>query len=162
MPPVCSICFRSDRAEIDAAIVSGDTLRDIARRFATSKDAVGRHKAAHVSAALSVVLAARAEAGPVSALDRLEELYTAAKRVLDVADAEGKPGLSLQAIRELRGIVETLARVTGELDERPTVSVLNVHTSGDWLATRAAMLDVLAGYPAAARAVAARLVEVEA
>jgi hypothetical protein len=39
--------------------------------------------------------------------------------VLKAAEEGGRLHLSLGAIRELRGIVELLARITGELDERP-------------------------------------------
>lgn len=141
--------------------MTGVTLRDAARRFGLSKDSVSRHKA-HVSQALATVVAEREQAGARSALDRLEDLYDRASRVLDAAESEGKATLTLQAVKELRGIVETLAKVTGELDESPKVAVLNVASSAEWVATRAAMLDALQPYPEAARAVAARLVELEA
>lgn len=152
----CSICNHEDREAIDEAIVSGSTLRATARRFDVSKDAVSRHKA-HVSASLSRVVAAREEAGAVSALSRLEELHTRAMRVLDAAEADGKASLSLAAIRELRGLVETLAKITGELDERPNVQVLNVATAPEWVAIRGVLMQALAPHPAAAQAVAVAL-----
>ncbi len=156
MSPRCTICNHDDRESIDEAIVGGRTLRDIARQHDVSKDAVSRHRG-HVSHALSRVVAEREEAGARSALDRLEDLHTRATRVLDAAEGEGKASLSLAAIKELRGLVETIAKITGELDERPNVQVLNVSTAPEWLAIRAALVEVLAPYPEAAAAVAARL-----
>jgi hypothetical protein len=44
----CSICNHPKREEIDAALVAGTPLRDIARQFKTGKDALARHKA-HVA-----------------------------------------------------------------------------------------------------------------
>ena len=156
MSRVCTVCAHTDRQAVDEAIVLGRTLRDIAQQHGVSKDAVSRHKA-HVSPALARLVADRAEAGPKSALSRLEELYGRASNVLSAAESEGKASLSLAAIRELRGIVETLAKITGELDERSTVQVLNLATSDEWLVLRAAVMSALADYPEAAAAVAGRL-----
>lgn len=156
MSALCKICHHEDREAIDAAIVAGKTLRDIASQADVSKDSVARHKG-HISAVLSRVVAEREEAGPRSALARLEDLHDRATRVLDAAEGEGKATLSLAAIKELRGLVETIARITGELDERPNVQVLNVSTAPEWLAIRAALAGALAPYPDAAAAVAARL-----
>ncbi len=61
MPPKCSICYHPDRQTIDQALVSGETLRDIAQRFAVSRDALYRHKA-HIPTAV-----AKAHGGTVSA-----------------------------------------------------------------------------------------------
>lgn len=153
----CSICIHDDLEAIDQAIVLGQqSYRDIARQYGVSKDAVARHKP-HVSRSLSQVVAARQTAGATSAYDRLEELYTTGMRVLAAAEADGKASLQLGAIRELRATVETLAKITGELDERSTVQVLNVATAPEWVAIRAALVQVLLPYPEAAAAVAARL-----
>jgi hypothetical protein len=93
----------------------------------------------------------------VTALERIEDLYTRARAVLDAAESEGKASLSLAAIREARGLVETLAKITGELDERSTMQVVNVMTSPEWVAIRLAVMEELAAFPEAAAAVAARL-----
>lgn len=153
----CSICTHDELEAIDQAIVLGkQSYRDIARQYGVSKDAVARHRP-HVSRSLSQVVAERQTAGATSALDRLEELHTRAMRVLDAAEKDGKASLQLGAIRELRGLVETLAKITGELDERSTVQVLNVATAPEWVAIRGALMQALAPYPDAAQAVAVAL-----
>ncbi len=162
MAGTCTACAHPDRKAIDEALITGLPLREISRRWGVSKDAASRHRK-HVTPALArVVSRRRADAGPESALDRLEELYGRASVVLEAAEREGQASLSLAAIRELRGIVEMLARITGELDDRPQLNVLNVHATPEWLATRDAMLGALSPYPDAARAVAARLQGIEA
>lgn len=160
--PTCGVCSHDERRDIEAAIVSGKSRRAVASQYGLSKDGVARHEANHLSPALKGVVTKREVAGATSALDRLEHLYGRASRVLDAAEAEGKASLSLAAVRELRGLVETLARITGELDDSPKVAVVNLSSSAEWQTTRAAMLDVLREYPDAGRAVAARLVELEA
>ncbi len=162
MAGTCTVCAHPERKAIDEALIVGTPLREITRRWGVSKDAASRHRK-HVSPALSrVVSRRRADAGPRSALDRLEELYGRANVVLTAAEREGQASLSLAAIRELRSIVEMLAKITGELDDRPQVNVLSVHATPEWLATRDAMLGALAPYPEAAQAVAARLQGIEA
>lgn len=162
MPRVCTVCSHEDREAIDQAMVFGEPMRAIAIRVGgVSKDALSRHRA-HISPALSRLVAEREMAGPASALDRLEELYAKASGVLSAATEEGKASLSLAAIRELRGLVETLAKITGELDERPTVQVLNVATSPEWLQVRGALMAALRPYPEAAQAVAGSLTQLEA
>lgn len=152
----CTVCAHEQRKAIDEALVLGRSLRDVARQYGPSKDALTRHRA-HISPALQRMVERRQEAGPKAALDRLEDLYTRASRVLDAAEAEGKAALSLSAVRELRGVVETIARVTGELDERPTVNVLNLQTSSEWQSLRGAVLEALAPHPEALQAVVAAL-----
>ena len=161
MAGTCTVCAHAERKAIDEALIVGLPLREITRRWGVSKDAASRHRK-HVSPGLSrVVSRRRADAGPKSALDRLEELYGRANVVLTSAEREGQASLSLAAIRELRALIELLGKLTGELDERPQINVLNVHMTPEWLATRDAMLGALAPYPEAAHAVAARLQAIE-
>ena len=46
--PSCSVCRHSNVSDIDSAILRRESLRDIARQFGLSKDAVARHKADHL------------------------------------------------------------------------------------------------------------------
>jgi hypothetical protein len=66
--------------------------------------------------------------------------------------------LMLKAVAQLRPSVELLAKLVGDLDERPQV---NVTLSPEWQRIRGAVLDALAPYPDARMAVARRLVAVE-
>ncbi|MEQ6898461.1 helix-turn-helix domain-containing protein [Microbacterium sp. KR10-403] len=156
--PRCHICRRPDRDAVDEAIISGGlSFQQLAERFGVSRDTLRRHKRAHMPAALLAVAAERERSGITRAADRAEALYQAAQRVLAAAEAKGQNSLSLQAVRELRGVVELLARLSGELDERPQVAVVNVQEAPEWLAVRAAIMGALVPFPEAAAAVAAAL-----
>jgi hypothetical protein len=117
--------MNQDREAIDRALVEGKSYRDVARQFGSTKDSMSRHHKGHLSAAMVRVAQRREERGAETALNRLEHLYQKADRVLDAAEEAGSTGIQLAAIRELRGIVETLARVTGEL--RPETSGVTVN-----------------------------------
>ena len=157
----CSVCRHPDRETLDRELAGGLTLREAADKYGVNKDAVGRHKRNHLSKALKVVQEKRELAGAKKAVDRVEELYVKARGILEGAQEEGQGALALSAIKELRGVVELLAKLTGELDERPQVNVLNVQSSPEWLAIQQAMLEALAPFPEARIAVAGTLDELE-
>jgi hypothetical protein len=61
MPRHCSICSRSDRELVDAAMAAGDSFREVARRFGLALGTVHRHKK-HVRHAPVDAIAERSEA----------------------------------------------------------------------------------------------------
>ena len=65
----------------------------------------------------------------------------------------------LAGIGQARACLELLAKLLGELDERPQV---NVVLSAEWISVRAVLLSALAPFPDARAAVAARLQALEA
>ncbi|GAA2092599.1 hypothetical protein [Brevibacterium salitolerans] len=157
----CSACRHPDREGLDRELAGGLTLRAAAEKYDLSKDAVARHKRDHLSKALRAVQERRETAGAQKAVDRAEELYAKASGILERAEEEQDGKLSLAAIKELRSVVELLAKLTGELDERPQVNVLNLNANPEWLSMQGAMLEALAPYPDARIAVAGALERLE-
>lgn len=157
----CSVCDHDDHEAIDHELVGGVGYRDIAKRRGLSSSALFRHAQAHVSPALTRVAAGREDEHAVALLERVEDLYERARRILTSAEQDGKPGVGLAAIRELRGIVELLGKVTGELDDRPHTTV-NLLVSPEWLALRGAITEALSAHPQARAAVAQAIAELEA
>jgi len=97
------------------------------------------------------------------ALDRLLARVEAAGEGLTVERWESKHAdpreLVLKTAQQLTGQTQLLAKLLGQLDERPQVNVL---MAPEWLQVRAALLMALAPHPEARRAVAAALVTLEA
>jgi hypothetical protein len=77
-----------------------------------------------------------------------------ANSILSKAEMSGDLRTALAAIRELRGTIELLARVTGELQETTQVNVL---VSPEYLELRTIILRTLAPYPEARVAIASAL-----
>ncbi len=153
MPRVCTVCAHPEREAIDAALVSGEPMRGIARRFAVSEDALNRHRRDHIAATL-----AKAEAAETVAADDLlgqvQMLQAKTLAILHQAEAAGGLTVALAAVREARGNIELLAKLTHQLSERPTVNVL---LSPEWLSVRTALMLALRPHPEAAAAVTASL-----
>jgi hypothetical protein len=154
----CSICCHDHVGAIDRALIAGRPIRGIAKTFGVSEDAVGRHRA-HLPKAL---LKAQDVAETIRADDLLAEataLQTKAWQLLHAAEAQDDPRTALAAVREVRGCLELLARLLGELRDQPLVTLV---AAPEWVAVRGTVLDALAPYPEARATVAGRLLALEA
>jgi hypothetical protein len=123
MPMVCKTCKRPDRAAIDAAIVSGDALRDIARRFGSSKDAISRHRP-HVGAAIVRADERRAARGDETLFEKVERLEADARRLGERAESEGDLRCALASVRELTDVVKLLREMTATAPASAVVTLI--------------------------------------
>ena len=104
------LCDHPQRGEIEAALVAGRSLRNVAQQFGVSHDALHRHrKGGHIAEAL----AKASEAADVTRGDDLltpvRELEGRALRILDRAERAGELRTALHAIREARSTIKLLA-----------------------------------------------------
>lgn len=155
----CSVCSRPDAAKVDEQLVAGVSAAKIISNMPRnlpkpSEMSISRHRRNCLTPGL-VAIQARSEAsgGPTLAA-RVEQLYDRAENVLDAAEKEGQGNLAIASVRELRSIVELLARLSGELDTSAKVQVLNVTTSPEWTDVRQRILGALQAFPEARLAVA--------
>ncbi len=155
MTRTCTVCTHRDRETIEKALVAGEAVRAIASRYVTlSHASVQRHKDEHLPETLLKARQAQDVARADTLLDQVRRLQEKALGILDAAEAAGDLREALGAIREARGNLELLAKLVGELDERPTVALV---TAPEWLRVRSVLLAALAPYPDARIAVAERL-----
>jgi hypothetical protein len=156
----CTVCKHPKRKAIDADLASlGVSLRAIASRYDIDKTTVMRHRDGCLGRAIQAAIASRevvrqAETGE-TALQRVENLTTDALTILREAKEAGKPAMALAAIDRALSCVNLIAKLTGELDERPTTNVLV--TSPEWLAVQGRLIAALRPFPDAAAAVRAAL-----
>ncbi|MBM3189371.1 MAG: hypothetical protein FJZ90_11695 [Chloroflexi bacterium] len=153
----CSICAHQQRQAIDETLVAGTaSLREIASLFAVSQSAVRRHKTRHLPVTLAAAeAAAEAVVRSDDLLGKVAQLEADAHRIKKKAEESQDYRTALQGVRELVRIVELLARLRGELDERAQVNILVV--SPEWLSLRARILQTLEPYPEARNALAVAL-----
>src|SRR5215212_3218222 len=150
MPRRCTVCAHPDREAVDEALVDGTALSTLSAKYRVSEDALGRHKGNHLPAKLVIAQAAEEIAQADSLLNQVRDLQSRAYGILDKAEGTGDLRTALGAIREARGNLELLAKILGELDERP---VLNLNVSPEWLELRAVIVGALAPYSEARDAV---------
>lgn len=156
MPRSCTVCAHPKREEIDWALVGGASNRSAASLYDVSEAAVRRHKGNHLPAKLVMAQAAEEVAQADTLLDQVKVLQGRAYAILDKAEEAGELKTALSAIREARGNLELLAKLLGELDERPSVAV-NLNVSPEWLELRAVIVGALEPHPEALSAVVGAL-----
>jgi hypothetical protein len=155
VPRKCTVCTHPDKEAIDEALVCGTALSALAAKYRDiSEDALGRHKANHLPAKLVMAEQAAEVVEADSLLAQVGDLQRRALAILDKAEEAGELRTALSAIKEARGNLELLAKLLGELDERP---VVNLNISPEWLELRAVIVGALEPHPEALSAVVGAL-----
>ncbi len=162
MPRRCTVCDHAERTEIDQALVRGATLWEIAGNFGISKSAVHRHAEAHIPEALKLAQRASEAAHGDALLGQVLDLRDRALGVLTKAEGAEDHRTALAAIREARATVELLAKLVGELDERPVINVATFYASPEWGQIQALVMAVMEPYPEARQELAQGLTLIEA
>ena len=150
MPRSCTICEHPEGEAIDSALVGDASNRSIASLFDVSEASVRRHKANHLPAKLLMAQKAAEVVQADNLLEQLRDLQQSTLKILAEAEQAKQYRTALGAIREARGNLELLAKLLGELDDRPTVNVL---ISPEWLELRTVIVGALEPYTDARGAV---------
>ena len=158
MPMACSICTHPHRDVIDTDLASGVPNRRIAARYAVTEQALRRHKANHLPAALAKAAEATQVASADALLREVSRLHGRAVGIIDRAERTDDLRAATGAIREALRCVELLARLSQQLDDTPAV---NISVMPAWDGIRTTVVEALAAYPEARAAVADRLLALE-
>jgi transposase-like protein len=120
---VCSICNHQNRSAIDRSLVDGASLRTIARQFGTSSSALDRHRK-HLAPALTVAKHATVVTEATSLLSRVEKIMSRCELIAEAATRERDWMPAVAASRELRGCLELLGKLSGEIQSGPQVGII--------------------------------------
>src|SRR5690242_5128885 len=127
MPRTCTICRSPDRPKIDTAIATNSaTIRDIARQYRVTKDALIRHRDSHLREALVRAAERKRDREDDSLLGRVDHLWNECVESMRLAKTAGRlevvPALVAQGHKncELRG------QITGELGQPNTTAPIQI------------------------------------
>jgi hypothetical protein len=137
MPRVCTVCKHAERESIDRALIDGESLRYVSKQYNVSYTALFRHKRDHLPATMVQAQEAAEVAHADSLLDQVKQLQVKALKILADAELAGDLRAAVGAIREARGNIELLAKLTNELPAQPTVNIL---VMPEWVALRTKIL----------------------
>ena len=146
----CTICTHYERHAINVALVQRDPYRHIAKQWDVSTGALQRHAKEHLPELLVKAKNAVEVAEADDLLSRVEALQRRTLAILESAEETGELRTALSAIKEARGNLELVGRITKELDERPT---FNLYMNPEWLELRAVIVAALEPYSDARGAV---------
>ena len=150
MPRICSVCTHKDRAGIDSALLASKPYRTVARRYGASDSAVFRHKAEHLPSSLLKAQKVEEVARADTLLGQVRDYQDRVDTITTKAENAGDYRTALGGLREARGYLELLAKLVGDLDESPTINIVQDPT---FVQFNALVVDALQPYPEARRAV---------
>jgi hypothetical protein len=115
----CSICCHMGQAEMDRQLLAGTPLRQIAQQHGASATALHRHKK-HIFKGLVVAREAAVIAKADTLLDQVRNLLAQAERLTERAEQAGSLDTALRGIAQVRGVLELLGEVSGQLAGKGT------------------------------------------
>jgi hypothetical protein len=174
----CQICRHAVRTRIELMRASGVSLDVIAEKFKVGRDAVNRHWHGHVSEQMKASflagplqleeLAQKAADTGMSVLDHLHAIRVVLFSHLTTATEAGDGGLAANVAGRLTHVLETIARISGELGALATNTTFNITNNQvvltqtpAFLKVQASLLHALAPFPEARAAVVAALRELD-
>lgn len=122
MPRNCRVCSHTKRQEIEVALLSSQSVREISALFRVSEDSLQRHKQSHLSDKLAKAHEAKEVLDAHSLLREMSELRDKLSRGLDAAEQSGSAGGVVAFGRELRNTLEAYFKITDRMAERATES----------------------------------------
>ncbi len=146
----CLVCQHEQKAAIDRELAAGKSLRDLSALFRVSEDSLARHRDAHI---FPVVVRAQEAEDITRGLDVVKQLKAingVTMQILHEARQQKNPDVALRAVDRIQKQLELQAKLLGDLDERPVVSVV---VSAEWLQLRGLIIATLGSYPEAKQAV---------
>lgn len=125
MANVCTVCIHPERDEIDKLLIlDGSSIRDLAGQYKLSKSAVDRHRA-HASEALKRAIEVKEYRRGEKLLDKVEDLTAASWGLMRKAKDDEDWKTALTGVRETRGCLELVGRVSGELKDKQENNTTN-------------------------------------
>ena len=158
MPRTCTVCAHDEHHSINVALIHRESFRTISDCHGLSQTALKRHSRDHLPKLLVEAKQAVEAADADDLLGEVRDLQARTLAILEATEETHEHRVALAAIREARCNLELLARILGELDERP---VTNILVSAEWVSVRTVMMEALGPYPEARIAVAEQLSELE-
>jgi len=156
----CRACNSPDQDAINNALRLGrPSLRILEKRYGISKTSLAEHKTNHLSPALITLTSSErrpdgSTRGPVR--EQLEDLVDHTAAILLAARKSRNMQQALGAIGRATTLLELLAKISGELDERPQVTV-NIQQTQEWIQLREVIFEVIHPYPEVERRLIHRL-----
>lgn len=125
MPRKCLVCESQHLKKIDESLVDNVSNRIISNQFGISTAAVQRHKTNH----LPKLLVKAKDAGEIvqatSLMDRVERIMVRCETIAETA-TQAKDWLpAIAASRELRGCLELLGKLSGEIQTGTRIGIVN-------------------------------------
>lgn len=151
----CTVCTSGRRAEVDEALSRSGATSRVAANTGIPLSTLRRHATACAGRAVALAVSAARLDDLESGIGLTREAVDLQRRTIAIlTEAEGSRqlGTALGAIREARGNLELLGKLTGRIRPEVQVNVGVILGSPAWQTVEAALLDELEAVPGALEA----------
>jgi hypothetical protein len=149
MSPLCSACVHESIKAINKQLVQGESVRNVAEHFGLKPSSIQRHKKDHLPVTIVQSKKAKELIAADGLVVEISSLKARAYKLLDAIEKEvfvedgtlrqdekiiddvtkkylpilsgGKIDTLLRTIREIRGLIELIGRLQGQMDNQVTV-----------------------------------------
>ena len=149
MAKQCSACAHADVNKINDAVIGGATLDVLSKTYGLTIAALHRHKK-HIPAQLVKAQEAQEIAAAENLMGRISSLNVKAEEIYVKAMKTNNYNAAIGAVRELRGLTELYAKISGELQAQ---AVQNIIIMPEWVNLRNVIITALEPYSDARTAV---------
>ena len=104
---LCKVCNHQARAEIEAALLGGESFRPLASRYDVSIAALSRHQANHMAGAIAKAKDTRDAAHGETMMAQIEELMSDAAGIKNQALEAQDLRIALSAIDKMDDLIRT-------------------------------------------------------
>ena len=115
MPTICKVCNHPNRLEIDRELIQGRPYSMLANKYDINWQTLRRHHHMHLTRQMTKAYEIKQDSQNDVLMQSIEELTARTKAILEKAEKTNKMNTALNAIRELRGIYEFMAKVAFSL-----------------------------------------------
>jgi len=144
----CMVCIHDNREEIDKALLAKVTYRNIQKQYGVNISTLSRHKKDHLPKELIKSEKLKEIAKSDTLIEQVQTLKNRAEDILDKVEQQGSHTIALQAIKEIRSIIELLAKIQGEIQTGVTINL-----NPEWIELRTVIINAVEQYPEAKKAI---------
>lgn len=150
----CTVCAHPKQRDIDRLLMDPNvTYSSVGEAFQINPKSLERHHKNHLEPRLQKVEGMRS--GDVEAsfgiLGDMDDLKARALKLLEAAENAGQTRTAIAAIKEVRGVLDSLAKLTGE--GQRTGTVVNIINAPAWTVVQTRIIHALQPFPEARQAV---------
>ncbi len=113
----CSICKHDSRLKIDRAIMKGTPYLRIGKKYGVNDVSVANHAKKHLSRQMLKSDEMKQVTHSKNLFEEVQELIQRTKRILDKAEEDDRPMISLSAINSLKSTYEFLIKFSVHMQE---------------------------------------------
>jgi hypothetical protein len=125
----CKICNDSRRISLDREICEGKNIKNLAKSYNVPYHSLYYHAQNHIHRQLATAMQSKELTESFDLLHKIDKILSRTEKIFQRNFNQGKDGLALKALRESRGTLELLAKISVFMHEARATELKNTKTT---------------------------------